>query len=99
MDRKNNRYKKLEQTITIVLASTQGVFLLYMIAAGCGIGWLKAISAVLSILASGGSFGYLYLIKEWRKRRSLWLSAWAAALFICTLASLILHFPSPHPAG
>ena len=98
MKRTNNRYNQLERIITTVLASASGIFILYMFGAGNGIHWLKSFCAILSLLSSAGSFGYLYLIREWRKRRSLWMAVWAAALFICTVASLILHFPSPHPA-
>ena len=99
MDRKINRYAKLEKAMTIALGSAQGLFILYMIAAGCGIGWLKWLCATLCVLAGAGAFAYLYLTQEWRKRRSLWLSAWAVALVIFTVFSLILQFPSPHPAG
>lgn len=99
MGRKTNRYAKLEKTMTIGLAGAQGLFFLYMIAAGCGISCLKSICATLCVLIGTGAFSYLYLTQEWRKRRSLWLSAWAVALVVCTIASLILQFPSPHPAG
>lgn len=98
MKRTTNRYSRLEQTITIVLASASVMFILYMFGAGNEINWLKGFCSVLTLLSSAGSFSYLFLIQEWRKRRSLWMAVWAAALFVCTVASLILHFPSPHPA-
>ena len=99
MDGKINRYAKLEKNMTIALGSAQCLFILYMIAAGCGIIWLKWLCATLCVLSGAGAFVYLYLTQEWHKRRSLWLSAWSIALVICTIFSLILCFPSPHPAG
>ena len=49
MDGKINRYAKLEKNMTIALGSAQCLFILYMIAAGCGIIWLKWLCATLYI--------------------------------------------------
>lgn len=97
MENKNNRYAILERTMTISLGIVQILFILYMIGAGFAIDWLKSVCAVLTIMIALCCFAYLYITGEFRKRRSLWMSLWAAALVICTIASLILQFPSPHP--
>ena len=98
MGKRVNRYRALEDQMAKTLGVSLGLFIIYLIAAGIGIGWLKGICAVLTILGGTGCFSYLYLAGEWKKRRSLWMTVWAAALVICTIFSLILQFPSPHPA-
>ena len=95
MGNKNTRYTQMQQYMTIALLANAGLFLLYLIFAGFGVIWMKAITAILSILLSGCCVGYLYLCQELLKRRSLWMSTAAAALFVCTLVSLILNYPSP----
>ena len=96
MAERKNRYKMMEWYMTYVLIADGGLFLLYLLFAGFGIIWLKAITAVLAILISGACLAFLYLNKELMKRRSLWMSAAAAAVMLCTLASLILGFPRPN---
>ena len=94
-DRKN-RYKMMEWYMTYALIADVALFLLYLLFAGFGIIWLKAITAILAILLSAGCFAFLYLTQEFLKRRSLWMSATAAAILLCTLISLILAFPRPN---
>lgn len=97
MDKRKNRYAIMEQYVTILLLALLGLFCIYLLSAGFGIIWLKLFCAVIIILASGLCLGYLYLTKELVKRRSLWMGTAAAALFVCTLFSLILNFPCPKP--
>lgn len=97
MTNNNNRYQKMQQIATAVLGGAFLFFIVYLIAAGCGILWLKILTSIITILACGLSLGYLYLAQELLRRRSLWISTAFAAILICTLTSLILYFPSPRP--
>lgn len=95
MPQKNNRYQKMVQIMTGILALDLLLFILYLISAGMGITWAKVITAIFSILISGAVLGYLYLSKELLRPRSRWMSAAGAAILICTLISLITVFPRP----
>lgn len=97
MRNNNNRYNQMQQIISAVLGGSLLFFIIFLIASGNGIIWLKVITAIITILSSGLSLGYLYLTQELLRRRSLWLSTAFAAILVCTLASLILYFPSPRP--
>ena len=81
--------------MTYAIIADAALFVLYLLFAGLGITWLKAVFAVLVLLMSGLILGYLYLTQELLARRSLWMSAAAAAVAVCLLASLVLNFPSP----
>lgn len=96
MAEKKNRYKQMVWYMTYALVAAAGIFLLYLLFAGFGIIWLKAITAILAILISGCCLAFLYLTRELLKRRSLWMTAAAGAILLCTLMSLILNFPSPN---
>ena len=97
MAENNNRYNQMQKMITAVLGGSLLFYIIYLIAAGCGVIWLKALSAIITILSSGLSLGFLYLSQELLRRRSLWISTAFAAILLCTLSSLILNFPSPRP--
>jgi hypothetical protein len=97
MDNKLSRYANFERYITLVLIVSTILFIIYMIASGCGIIWLKVLCAILAILAPGLCLYMLYLTKELLRQRSLWMTVGAVAIIICTLLSLILNFPSPKP--
>lgn len=96
MAERKNRYKMMQWYMTYALIADIALFLLYLLFAGFGIIWLKAITAILAILLSGACLGFLYLTKELLNRRSLWMSTTAAAILLCTLVSLILCFPRPN---
>ncbi len=97
MARKNNRYKEMERYLTCGLIAELLLFIFYLIAAGNGVIWLKVLLAVFALLISIGSLGFLYLTRELLRRRSLWMTAAAASIAVCILASLILSFPAPAP--
>lgn len=97
MKQADNRYKKMEQYMSLILIVDLILFIFFLIAAGNGIIWLKVILFILTLLVSGLCLAYLYLSQELLKQRSLWMSAAAAAIAICLLFSLILNFPSPSP--
>ena len=95
MAQNNSRYTQMQQYMTFAILANAGLFLLYLIFAGFGIIWLKAITAILTILLSAACLAFLYMCKEWMRRRSQWMTVSAGALLLCTLVSLILNYPSP----
>ena len=101
---KRNRYREMEQFMTKILLGDAAVFLLYLLFAGLGIGFLKVLTAIIAIAASGLSLAFLYLNGEIKKRRSRWMVMGYAAIVVCLLVSLVLNYPSPKkvtatPAG
>lgn len=98
MPRKNNRYLQMRKAMSCVLVADLAVFIVYLIAAGLGVIWLKALSSIIAILTSVLCLAYLYLTQEIFKKRSLWMTAAAGAILICVLYSLALNFPCPAPS-
>lgn len=92
-----DRHKRMEQILLLALLGSLLLYIFYLIAAGNGIIWLKAILSILTILLTGLSLFFLHATGELLKRRSLWISVAAASILICTVFSLILNFPSPNP--
>ena len=90
---KNNRYKEMERTMTKALLADGAAFLIYLIAAGNGVTWLKVVTAICAIVVSLGALALLFLSRELLKKRSLWLSTGFFSVFMCVLASLILAYP------
>ena len=97
MRKRNNRYKQMELKMTCTLLGIFVFFIIYLFAAGFGVIWLKVITSIITIAASLLCLGFLFLTQELLRRRSLWMTAAAAALLLCTLFSLILGYPSPAP--
>ena len=97
MDKSTNRYTKMERYLTLALIISFILFIIFLIASGFGIIWLKVLVAILAILIPGLCLYVLYLTKELLRQRSLWMSVASAAIIICILFSLILNFPSPKP--
>ena len=89
------RYKDIERFLTQVLIADAAVFVLYMIFAGIGIGWLKVITTILCIVASVACLALLYMTGEMKKARSRWLVLGFGSIVVCLLVSLILNYPSP----
>ena len=90
---KRNRYKEMEKRMTAALIGDAALFLIYLIAAGAAVLWLKIVTAIFALLLSITALAFLYLSKELLKQRSLWLSSGFFSIFMCVLASLILSFP------
>jgi heme/copper-type cytochrome/quinol oxidase subunit 4 len=97
MARNQNRYKDMEQKVTFALAIDLLLFIVYLIAAGNAVIWLKVITTLFAFVISLGVLAFLYLSRELLRRRSLWMTALAASIFVCILFSLILNFPAPAP--
>lgn len=93
--RKRSAFRKLEQMLTRVILGALAVFVLMLVAAANGIGWLKWLLAVSLILVSGLGGALLILKQEHRRKRSRWMLASFAGLLLCTLVSLITGFPAP----
>ena len=101
---KRNRYREMEQFMTKILLGDAAAFVLYLLFAGLGVGFLKGLMAIIAIAASGLSLGFLYLNGELKKRRSRWMVMGYGAIVVCLLVSLLLNYPSPKkvtatPAG
>ncbi len=92
---KRNRYRDLEQKMTLLIFADAAIFVLYLLFAGLGVIAMKVITAIIALLGSALMLGFLYMNGEILKKRSLWMSAAFAAIFLCTLVSLITNFPSP----
>ena len=90
---KKNRYKDLEQLLTVALIADAIIFILYLIVAGSGILWLKILLAVIDLIIAACALALLYLTQELLKQRSLWLSCGFFSVLACTVASLILNYP------
>ena len=97
MRKRNNRYKQMELKMSCVLLAEFIFFVIFLFAAGFGVTWLKVITSIITIIASILCLGFLFLSQELLRRRSLWMTAAAAALLLCTLFSLILGYLSPAP--
>ena len=91
-----NRYRLMERYMTYGLLVDTAAFIIYLIAAGNGIGWLRVIFALIGLGVSALLLWILYTSKELFKQRSLWLTAGAGAIAVCIVVSLLLEFPCPN---
>jgi len=91
--KRNNRYRQFDFLMTRVLIADAAVFLLYLLSANLGWGFLKGLTAIVAIVGSGLCFGYLYLTQEWLKKRSLWMTLGFGSIALLTLVSLICKVP------
>ena len=90
---RRNRYREMEFQLTRILLADLAVFVLYLLCANFGIGFLKWLFAIVAIVGSGLCGAFLYINGEWKKRRSLWMFMGFAAILLCTLVSLICKVP------
>ena len=93
MAKRNNRYRQFDMLMTKVVLGDVFIFLLYLLSAATGIGFLKAMTAILAIFGSLLCLGYLFLTQELLKKRSLWMTLSFAAIILLTLVSLICKVP------
>ena len=93
MAKRTNRYRQFDFIMTRVVIGDVFLFLLYMLCAAAGIGWLKGLTAFITIVGSAACVGYLYLSQEWLKKRSLWMTMSFGAIALLTLVSLICKVP------
>ena len=95
MSEPKRSYRELETLLTIVLILTAVDFIIFLLFAGAGVIWIKVITAIFAIGIPVLCLIYLFLIGEWLKQRSLWLTTGFGAILVCTIVSLICNFPSP----
>ena len=89
------RYKELEDMMTRILIADVVIFGLFMLFAGLGVVAMKVICAIVTIIVSGLSLGFLYITGELKKRRSLWMVVGFVGVLVCLLMSLLCNYPSP----
>ena len=89
------RYKELEDMMARILIADVVIFGLFMLFAGLGVVAMKVICAIVTIIVSGLSLGFLYITGELKKRRSLWMVVGFVGVLICLLVSLLCNYPSP----
>ncbi len=92
--RQKNTFRNLERMLERVIIGTLALFLLMLVAAATGIGWLKWILGLTVVLVSAMGTALLVLKQEHRRRRSWWMLASFIGLFACTLVSLIAGYPA-----
>ena len=97
MAERRNRYRQLEQIMSLALLVDVALLILYMIFAGVGIVWLKVFVAILCFAISAVCLVVLFFSQELLRSRSLWMTISAGAVVLVLLFSLILNFPSPNP--
>ena len=93
--RKKNSFRIFESFLTRVILGELAGFLLMLLFAALGVGWLKWILAVAVILVSGAGCALLVSRQEHKRRRSWWMLAAFAGMLLCTLVSLIAGYPAP----
>ena len=93
--RKKNSFRKFESFLTRVILGELAGFLLMLLFAALGVGWLKWILAAAVILVSGAGCALLISRQEHKRRRSWWMLASFAGMLLCTLVSLIARYPAP----
>lgn len=93
--RRRSKFRQLERNLTIAIFADLVLFLLTLATGGIGIGWLKIVFGVLTILISGLGCTFLVLINEHKRRRSWWMLSAFASMLLCTLVSLITNYPAP----
>ena len=92
---KRNRYREMENKMTLVLLSAAVFFILYLVCASAGLAVLKYILAIVSIIASALCLAWLYITGEFKRRRSLWMVTGFISIIACLLVSMILKYPYP----
>ena len=93
--RRRNKFRELERGLTLVIFADLILFVLTLAAGGVGIGWLKVIVGILTIIISGLGCAFLVLINEHKRRRSWWMLSAFGSMLLCTLVSLITNYPAP----
>ena len=93
--KRRNQFKQLERSLTMVIFADLILFILTLAAGGIGIGWLKIIVGLCSIVISGLGATFLVLINEHKRRRSWWMLSAFGSILLCTLISLITGYPGP----
>ena len=93
--KRRNQFRQLERSITMVIFADLILFVLTLAAGGIGIGWLKVLVGLCTLVISGLGTTFLVLVNEHKRRRSWWMLSAFGSMLICTLVSLLLNYPCP----
>lgn len=93
--RHRNKFRELERSLTMVIFADLVLFALTLATGGVGIGWLKIVVGILTVLISGLGCTFLVLINEHKRRRSWWMLSAFGSMLLCTLVSLLTNYPAP----
>lgn len=93
--RRRNSFRVLERGLTLVIFIDLVLFALTLASGGVGIGWLKIIVGILTMIISALGCTFLVLINEHKRRRSWWMLSAFGSILLCTLVSLITNYPAP----
>ena len=95
MEQKNNRFKDLEQFLSILIIAMLALFIFYLVMAGGGHTVLKVISAVM--IGAIAAFGLWLLVKcrELLRQRSIWMTLSFIGCTLVTIVSLLTGYPGP----
>ncbi len=88
-------FKIIEKDMTKIILGNLVMFLLVISISHLGIQWLKIILGIATLAVSALGELFLVLINEHTRARSRWMLAAFAAIFLCTLVSLITGSPAP----
>ena len=95
MAERQNGYRQFERFLTILLALTGAMFVLFLFTSGLGLVVLKCILALIVAALAGIGLFLLYRTKELLRSRSLYLTLSSSALILLTIVSLICNYPAP----
>lgn len=91
-------FKTIERDLTKVILADLVLFLLVISISHLGIGWLKILVGIVALGLSALGDLFLVLINEHKRPRSHWMLVAFAAIFLCTLVSLLTGSPAPSVA-
>ena len=95
MAERQNGYRQFERFLTILLALTGAMFVLFLFTSGLGLVVLECILALIVAALAGIGLFLLYRTKELLRSRSLYLTLSYSALILLTIVSLICNYPAP----
>ena len=92
---KRKNFKSIEKDMTKIILADLLLFLAVLVLSAQGIGWLKIIVGIVVLILSALGDLFLVLINEHTRSRSRWMLTAYAAIFLCTLVSLLTGSPAP----
>ena len=95
MSNNKSRYRQMQKYVSEALMIDLALFIFFLVFAGFGVIYMKTILSICIIILSLGTLAFLFICRELLRKRSRWMSASAAAIFLCTVAALILNYPAP----
>ena len=93
MSEKQGNFQQFESFLSTLLLGDLGIFLLYLLFAAVGVGFLKIVLAILGIVLALFCLWILYRRKELLRSRSLWMTCGFASITLLIIVSLIFRVP------